>query len=706
MGSTIHPFGGEIVKVETEFCGRTLSMETGRLAFQADGAVLVRYGDTVVLGIAGVSKDPIAGADYFPLMIDYEEKMYAAGKISGSRFIKREGRPSDDAVLVSRLIDRPIRPLFPDGYTHEVQGIAMVLSLDPEIKSDTVAMLAISAAISLTGAPFQGPIGGVRIGLLDGKLKAYPTKTELETSDLDLTVAGTAEAIMMVEAGANEVDEKTMVEALELAHKEIQPAIKLQNELVKKLEVKDREYEPVVIDPDVVAEVEKYLDGKLGKSIIDPNLLERKAKIDEIKEAMYEDLIGDDEEKDRDAYREAFNKAVKKDVRKSILSDGVRPDGRKNDEIRPLSSEVGVLPLTHGSSIFTRGTTQALNITTLAPMSYAQVIDTMDRDEEKFFLHHYNMPGFTVGEVRRPRSPGRREIGHGYLVERAIMPILPTQEEFPYTIRAVSELMSSNGSTSMASVCSTTLSMMDAGVPITKPVSGIAMGLMSDGDNMVVLSDIQGTEDFAGDMDFKVAGTKDGITALQMDIKVDGLSSELLAQALEQAKAGRAHILDSMIATIAEPRKELAPNAPRIEKVKINPDKIRDVIGKGGEMINKIIDETGAEIDIRDEGLVIISSSNKESIEKAIQWVKDLTAEPEVGKVYTGEVVKVLEFGAFVQIMPGQDGLVHISELKNERVEKVTDVVNEGDTVTVKLVAVDDKGRLNLSMKAVDNDKK
>ena len=706
MGSTIHPFGGEVVKVETEFCGRTLTMETGRLAFQADGAVLVRYGDSVVLGIAGVSKDPIAGADYFPLMIDYEEKMYAAGKISGSRFIKREGRPSDDAVLISRLIDRPIRPLFPDGYTHEVQGIAMVLSLDPEIKTDTIAMIAVSAAISITGAPFQGPIGGVRIGMVDSKLIPYPTSSQMAESDLDLTVAGTSDAIMMVEAGANEVDEKTMVEALELAQKEIQPAIELQKELMQKLNVTEREYETVEIDPDVVAEVEKFVDGKLGKNIIVQNMKERNEKIGEIKEAMFEELVGDDEEKDRGAYREAFNKLVKKDVRKSILQDGVRPDGRKNDEIRPLSSEVGVLPLTHGSSIFTRGATQALNITTLAPLSYAQVIDTMDRDEEKFFLHHYNMPGFTVGEVRRPRSPGRREIGHGYLVDRAITPILPSQEDFPYTIRAVSELMSSNGSTSMASVCSTTLSLMDAGVPIKKPVSGIAMGLMSDGDNMVVLSDIQGTEDFAGDMDFKVAGTEDGITALQMDIKVDGLTSELLAQALNQAKEGRAHILESMTATLPEPREDLAPNAPRIEKVKINPDKIRDVIGKGGETINKIIDETGAEIDIRDEGLVIISSSDKDSIEKAKQWVKDLTTDPEVGKVYTGPVVKVLEFGAFVQIMPGHDGLVHISEMKEERVEKVEDVVKEGDTVTVKLVAIDDKGRLNLSMKAVSRDEK
>ena len=706
MGSTIHPFGSKLVSVETEFCGRTLTMETGRLAFQADGAVLVRYGGTVVLGIAGVSPDPMPGADYFPLMIDYEEKMYAAGKISGSRFIKREGRPSDEAVLTSRLIDRPIRPLFPDGYTNEVQGIAMVLSLDPEIKADTIAMLAVSAAIKMTGAPFAGPIGGVRIGLIDNKLVAYPTVSELENSDLDLTVAGTAEAIMMVEAGANEVDEKTMVEALELAHESIQPAVKLQNELLSKIDMEEREYELVTIPEEITKEVDDYLKDKLGKNVIIKNLKEHKAKVHEIRQQMLEDLIGDDEEKEKNHhnYREAFHKAIKKDVRKSILSDGVRPDGRKSEEIRPLSSEVGVLPMTHGSSIFTRGTTQALNITTLAPLSYAQVIDTMDKDEEKFFLHHYNMPGFTVGEVRRPRSPGRREIGHGALVERAIRPILPNQEDFPYTIRAVSELMSSNGSTSMASVCSTTLSLMDAGVPIAKPVSGIAMGLMSDGKNQVVLSDIQGAEDFAGDMDFKVAGTEDGITALQMDIKVDGLSSELLGKALAQAKKGRLHILDSMKETIAEPRNDLSPNAPRIEKVKINPDKIRDVIGKGGETINKIIAETGAEIDIRDEGLVVISSKDKESIDKAIQWVKDLTADPEVGKVYTGPVVKVLEFGAFVQIMPGHEGLVHISELKEERVEKVTDVVNEGDVVSVKLVAIDDRGRLNLSMKAAARD--
>ncbi|MDX1765339.1 MAG: polyribonucleotide nucleotidyltransferase [Candidatus Saccharimonadales bacterium] len=705
MGSTIHPFGGEVVSVETEFCGRKLTMETGRLAFQADGAVLVRYGESVVLGVAGLSKEPLDGFDYFPLMIDYEEKMYAAGKISGSRFIKREGRPSEEATLTSRLIDRPIRPLFPDGFRNEVQGIAMVLSLDPEIKTDTIAMLAVSAAIKMTGAPFAGPIGGVRIGLVDNKLTPYPTTSEMAKSDLDLTVAGTADAIMMVEAGANEVDEKTMVEALELAHKEIQPAIKLQNELMKKLGVEEKEFTTDQIDEEIVKEVDAFLKDKLGKNVRNKNMKIRKDKLSAIKEEMIEKLVGDDEEKDAKAYKEAFSKAEKKDVRRGILEEKVRPDLRGPEDIRPLSSEVGVLPRTHGSSIFTRGATQALNITTLAPLSYAQVVDTMDSDMEKFFFHHYNMPGFTVGEVRRPRSPGRREIGHGALVERAIRPVLPNTEDFPYTVRAVSELMSSNGSTSMASVCSSTLSLMDAGVPISKPVSGIAMGLMSDGKEFVVLSDIQGTEDFAGDMDFKVAGTEDGITALQMDIKVDGLSSELLAKALDQAKKGRIHILESMTATIPEPRDDLSPYAPRIEKIMVDPDKIRDIIGKGGETINKIIDETGAEIDIRDEGLVVVSSVDGESIKKALQWIEDLTAEPEVGKVYTGTVVKVMEFGAFVQIMPGKDGLVHISELEEGRVEKVTDVVNEGDTVTVKLVAIDDQGRLNLSMRAVNRDK-
>lgn len=693
MPSTINPFGRDIISVETQFCGRKLTMETGRLAFQADGAVLVRYGDSVVLGIAGVS-DPVPHLDYFPMMIDYEEKMYAAGKISGSRFIKREGRPSEDATLVSRLIDRPIRPLFPKGYKNEVQGIAMVLSLDTEVRPDIVAMLAVSAAMNLADIPFDGPIAGVRIGLVDDKPFAYPSTSDQKKSDLDLVVAGTEDAIMMVEAGASEVDEETMVKALELAHESIKPAVALQNELAKKVGVTKTPFEPDASNEDVEKQVADFVKSKITEAAGN-----REAE-DKLKDELLEKFVGEDEEIDPKPYKEALEAEIKKEVRRGILEEGKRPDGRKNTEIRTLSSEVGVLPNVHGSAIFTRGTTQGLNITTLAPLSYALMIDTMEKDEEKTYFHHYNFPGFSTGEVKRPMSPGRREIGHGALAERALTPVMPSIEEFPYTIRTVTEIMSSNGSTSMAAVCSSTLSLMDAGVPIKRPVSGIAMGLMSDGkDKNVILSDIQGAEDFAGDMDFKVAGTERGITALQMDIKVKGLSPELLSKALNQAKEGRATILKSMLETLPEPRAEIAPTAPRVETIKIDPDKTRDVIGKGGETINKIIDETGVEIDIRDEGLVMISAVDKNSIEAAKKWISDLTAEPEVGKIYEGVVVKILEFGAFVNILPGRDGLVHVSEMAEEHVKDPNDIVSEGDKVSVKLVAIDDQGRLNLSMK-------
>lgn len=702
MGTTINPFGKEIIKLETEFCGRPLTIETGRLAFQAGAAVTVTCGETVVLGIATAADHARPDMDYFPLSIDYEEKMYAAGKISGSRFIKREGRPSEEAILTARLIDRPIRPLFPKGYQHEVQGIATVLSLDPEVKADTIAMIAVSAALMLTGAPFDGPIAGVRIGLVDDKLVAYPATSDIARSQLDLTVAGTADAIMMVEAGAKEVSEDTIVEALELAHESIQPVIKLQLELAQKVGVTPQEYEVGGIDEAIVAEVDEFLKGKMGAKLITPSLEERNDAIHALKEELVEAITakhGDEEDFDDDPYKEAFAHAMKKEIRRSIVEDGIRPDSRKVEEIRPLSSEVGVLPRTHGSAIFTRGTTQALNVTTLAPLSYAQIVDTMEDDKEVTFLHHYNMPGYSTGEVRRLGSPGRREIGHGHLAQRAIQPVIPSIEEFPYTIRAVSELMSANGSTSMASVCSTCMSLMDAGVPIKKPVSGIAMGLISNGDNPVILSDIQGAEDFAGDMDFKVAGTADGITALQMDIKVHGITKEIMSKALAQAKAGRAHILEHMLSTLPEPRKNISKYAPQVETIMVNPDLVRNIIGKGGEMINKIIDETGAEIDIRDGGQVMISAPDKTAIDAAMKWVKELTAEAEVGAIYDATVVKIMDFGAFVEILPGKEGLVHVSEMADERVENVSDIVSEGDKVKVKLVAIDDRGRLVLSMK-------
>jgi polyribonucleotide nucleotidyltransferase len=712
MSETINPYGKKIIKVETEFCGKTLSLEVGRVGFRTSASVVARYGDTVVLGTAMVGK-PLQGFDYFPLSIDYEEKFYAAGKISGSRFIKREGRPSDEAVLIGRLIDRPIRPLWPKGYRNEVQGVATVLSMDPSFRPDMVAMIAMSAAFMLTGAPFEGPVAGVRVGMTeDGKYQAFMSLEELDNSKLDLVVAGTKDAIMMVEAAGREVTEDEVADALEFAQKAIVPAVELQNELIKQIGVTAQEYDLTLPDADIQKTVDGWVEGKLGKALRAP-YPERNAMVNELKEALHTDFadkIGEDYATLKTEYDEAFQMALHKDVRKGIVEDGERPDGRKLTEIRPLSSEVGLLPRAHGSAIFTRGMTQGLNIVTLAPLSYAQMIDTMEKNGERRYMHHYNAPGYTVGEVRRLGSPGRREIGHGYLAERALAPVLPEEADFPYTMRSVTEIMSQNGSTSMAATCSSCLALMDAGVPIKAPVSGIAMGLMIDGDKPYILSDIADAEDFAGDMDFKVAGTSKGITALQMDMKVHGLPVDILKQALMQGKEGRAHILEHMLTTLAEPRKEMSPYAPRVESITINPEKIREVIGKGGEMINKIIAETGAEIDIKDDGTVFIASPDKKSIDGAIQYIRAITAEPEVGKIYKDvPVVNVMDFGAFVQILPGKDGLVHVSEMSEERVEKPSDIVKEGDKVTVKLVAVDDRGRLQLSMKAAArelNDKK
>lgn len=700
----INPYNKPIVLVETDFCGRKLSLEVGRVGFRTSASVIARYGDTVVLGTAMMSDKPITGMDYFPLSIDYEEKMYAAGKISGSRFIKREGRPSEEAILIGRLIDRPIRPLWPKGYRHEVQGVATVLSTDPTFRPDMIAMIAMSAAFMLTGAPFDGPVAGVRVGYdKDGKLSAFLSAEELSKNKLDLVVAGTAEAIMMVEAGANEVSEDEVAEALKFAHEQIQPAIALQKELIEKVGVTKREFELSLPSEDIQKEVDAFLDGKMGEKLRAP-MAERHQRMHELREAMlahFEEKLGEEFAALKNEYADAFASAANKDVRKGILEDGVRPDGRNFTEVRPLSSQVGFLPRAHGSSIFTRGLTQAMNIVTLAPMSYAQLIDTMERDEEKRYMHHYNAPGYTVGEVRRLGSPGRREIGHSALAERAVLPVIPDVDVFPYAIRSVTEIMSQNGSTSMAATCSSVLALMDAGVPLKAPVSGIAMGLMVDGDKHVILSDIADAEDFAGDMDFKVTGTSNGITALQMDMKVHGLPVETLKEALLQGKEGRAHILEHMLSVIAEPRKELSPYAPRVESIKINPDKIREVIGKGGETIQKITAQTGAEIDIQDDGTIMIASPDGASIEKAKEWIQNIVAEPEVGKIYVDvPVVSVMDFGAFVQILPGKDGLVHVSEMKEERVEKPSDVVKEGDKVTVKLVAIDDRGRLQLSMKA------
>ncbi len=693
----IHPFGGKTRSFTTEFCGRELTIETGKMAFLADGAVTVKYGDTVVLGTAVMSNSPRAGVDFFPLMIDYEERMYAAGKISGSRFIKREGRASERATLAARLIDRPIRPLFPKGLRNDIQAVATVVSLDPEQQTDIVAMIAASAALLISGAPFEGPVAGARVALINDKLVAMPTNEQLEDSKLDLTVAGTKDAIMMVEAGANEVDEATMIEAIELAHQAMQPVIELQSQLAAAVRPRMKDYELVTANTEIVEKISEYMKPKLGPAVRHEDQYLRHDAIRNLEREAH-DQFGLDY--DADQIEQAFGKVIDKEIRRAIVEDGKRPDGRETTEIRPISSQVGLLPRTHGSALFTRGTTQVLNITTLASTSYAQLVDTMEEDTTKRYMHHYNFPGYSTGETRPMRSPGRREIGHGALAERALLAVIPAVEDFPYTIRTVSEAIASNGSTSMASVCGSTLSLMDAGVPLRKPVAGIAMGLITEGDKVVILSDIQGAEDFAGDMDFKVAGTDDGITALQMDIKVRGITPQIMKDALAQAKVGRAHIMGKMMEVLDAPRTEMSEFAPRIDKLMINPDKIREVIGKGGETINKIIAETGVEIDIEDNGLVMIASTDQEGAKKAIEWIKGLTEDPEVGAIYTGTVVKLMDFGAFVNIAPGKDGLVHVSQMADERVEKVTDVVSEGDTVQVKLMEIDSQGRLNLSMKA------
>ena len=702
--SIINPSGKDIISVTTEFCGKPLTLEVNRVGFRTTASVLVTYGDTVVLGSAMVGSRPVQ-MDYFPLSIDYEEKMYAAGKISGSRFIKREGRPSDEAILIGRLIDRPIRPLFPKGYRQEVQVVSSVLSMDPSFRPDMVAMIAASSALMLAGRPFDGPVAGVRVGRVNGEFQAFMNSEDRDASDLDLVVAGIESGITMVEAGANEIAEDVLIDAMKWAYEAIQPAIKLQKELEQKIAPAVQDYTLILPNEEIQTAVDAWVEGKIGEKLRKP-YPERNEMVNELRWAFHEAMaekIGDEYDAVHDEYDEAFTMAIHKDVRAGIVKDGLRPDGRKLDEIRVLSSEVGFLPRAHGSSLFTRGVTQGMNIVTLAPLSYAQMVDTMEvNDGERSYMHHYNAPGYTVGEVRRLSGPGRREIGHGYLAERALMPVLPSPEEFPYAIRSVTEIMSQNGSTSMAATCSSTLALMDAGVPLKAPVSGIAMGLMMDGDTAYVLSDIADAEDFAGDMDFKVTGTAKGITAVQMDMKLHGLPVDVLAEAIKKSTPGRMHILEHMLTTLAAPREALSPYAPRIEKIKINPEKIGAVIGKGGEVINKITAETGAMIDIKDDGLITVASNDTASIERALEWIRGLTEEPEVGKVYTGTVVTIKDFGAFVNIMPGTDGMVHISQLSDARVERVEDVLQEGQTVKVLLTGIDERGRLSLTMKGVD----
>ena len=700
--------GKDIIRVSTDWLGRELSMEVNKVGFRTTASVIVRYGDTVVLGIAD-SGEVNPNLDYFPLSIDYEEKYYASGKISSSRFIKREGRPSDEAILIGRLIDRPIRPLFPKGYRNECQVVTTVLSMDPAFRPDAVAMLAASAALMLTGVPFDGPIAGLRIGLDEqDNFRAFMSRSELEQSRLDLFVAGKTDKVMMVEAGANEVSEDTLADAFAWALEQIKPALDLQLELRDLVQPEVQSYQLVTPDEQIAEQVESYLSDKLPDDLR-VTYAERNPQIAEIKQAMLEYFQADYDEAtwpERQAdYLDAFDKVMHQNVRQGIIERGVRPDGRQLDEIRPLSSEVHLLPRTHGSSLFTRGLTQALNIVTLAPLSYAQLVDTMEvTDGERRYMHHYNAPGYTVGEIKRLGAPGRREVGHGYLAERALLPMLPDKEDFPYAIRSVTEIMSQNGSTSMAATCSSCLALMDAGVPLKRPVSGVAMGLIVDGDRHFVLTDLADQEDFAGDMDFKCTGTTEGITALQMDMKVHGLPVDILRDALKQAKQGRAKILTHMLRTIAEPRAELSPYAPRIEKLLVNPDKIGSIIGKGGETINKITSETGVEIDIDESGLVTFAGTDGEKMQRAIDWVKGLVEEPEVGKVYTGTVVGLKDFGAFINILPGVDGMLHVSKIAERRISSPDEVLKVGQKVRVKLTLIDDKGRLSLTMLGVKQD--
>lgn len=686
----------------TEWAGQKLSIEVGQLAKQASGAALVRYGDTVVLTAAVGSKKPRPG-DFFPLTVNYEEKMYSVGKVPGG-FLKREGRPSDKATLTARLIDRPIRPLFAEGFRNEVQITSTVFSVDQDCSPEMAAMLGSSIALCISDIPFDGPIAGVDVGLIDGKYVINPTPEQFEKSDINLTVAGTYEAINMVEAGAKEVSEEAMLEAIMFGHEEIKRLCKFQEEIVQAVGKEKREIELFVSDPELEAEVKTASEAKMKTAIKTEEKKAREAAIEDVKEEILETYKAKELEDEAAVLAEVAHilEMIEKDeMRRLISQDKIRPDGRKVNEIRPLSSETGLLPRVHGSGLFTRGQTQALSICTLAPLREHQIIDGLGTEEYKRFMHHYNFPQFSVGETGPRRAPGRREIGHGALGERALQYVIPSEEEFPYTIRLVSEVLESNGSSSQASICGSTLAMMDAGVPIKAPVAGIAMGLVKLGDDYTILTDIQGMEDHFGDMDFKVAGTKDGITALQMDIKIDGLSRQILHEALEQAKEGRLHILEHLNATIAGPRETLSPYAPKIVTLSIKPEKIKDVIGPGGKQINNIIDETGVKIDIEQDGTVYVASQDEEMNKKAIQIIEDIVREVEVGEIYTGKVRRIEKFGAFVELFKGTDGLVHISELAHERVGKVEDILKLGDEVKVKVIEVDHQGRVNLSRKAL-----
>ncbi|WP_394120537.1 polyribonucleotide nucleotidyltransferase [Planococcus donghaensis] len=686
-----------------DWAGRELQVEVGQLAKQANGAALIRYGDTAVLSTATASKTP-KPLDFFPLTVNYEERLYAVGKIPGG-FIKREGRPSEKATLTSRLIDRPIRPLFPDGFRNEVQVISMVMSVDQDCPSEMAAMFGSSLALMISDIPFGGPIAGVIVGLIDGQYIINPTNDQLEKSSINLTVAGTKEAINMVEAGAKEVSEEIILEAIMFGHEEIKKLIAFQEQIAAEVGKDKTDIQLYELDAELTSSLKEAVEAELNAAVQINEKQARNEAIDEVKSramASYEE--SDDAVKKQAG--QILDKMVKDEVRRLITDEKIRPDGRGPSEIRPLSSEVGILNRTHGSGLFTRGQTQAMSICTLGALGDVQIIDGLGIEDTKRFMHHYNFPLFSVGETGFLRGPGRREIGHGALGERALEAVIPNEKDFPYTIRLVAEVLESNGSTSQASICASTLAMMDAGVPLTAPVAGIAMGLVKKGDNYTVLSDIQGMEDYLGDMDFKVAGTAKGITALQMDIKIDGLSREILEEALEQAQIGRIHILESMLATIAEPRTTLSKFAPKIIMVKINPDKIRDVIGPGGKVINKIIDETGVKIDTEQDGTIFISSVDEEMNAKAKAMIENIVREAKVGEYYEGKVKRIEKFGAFVELFPGKDGLLHISEIQEERTKEVEDVLKMDQIVQVKVIEIDRQGRVNLSRKIVLKEQK
>lgn len=697
----------EIKRFSATLAGRELIVETGLLARQANGSVTVRYGDTVVLATATMSERKAQGIDYFPLMVDYEEKYYASGKIKGSRFIKREGRPSDEAILTARLIDRTIRPLFDERMRNEVQVVVTVLSIDQENDPDVVAIIAASLALGISNIPWAGPVAAVRVGKVEASLLVNPKIEQFPASQVDLVVSGTEEKINMIEAGAKELPDNEMVEAISLAFKEIKQICAFEKDIISQIGLEKAEIELTTPSAEFTQEIVTILKEKnLSDAFYTKDKKEQRAKMKEIKEAAEKfvaEKYADDPEigKRRAELDLIYENTLNEILHDRILEKDERPDGRALDEVRPIECRVGLLPRTHGTGLFTRGETQALTVATLGAPGAEQTVETMELEEKKRYMHHYNFPAYSVGEVRPNRGPGRREIGHGALAERALDPMIPSKEDFPYTIRLVSEVLSSNGSSSMASTCGSTLALMDAGVPIKKPVSGIAMGIVVKDGKHKVLSDIQGPEDHWGDMDFKIAGTKDGITALQMDVKIDGITPKIIAQVFEQAYKNRMHIMEKILGAIEAPRTELSQYAPRIITITINPDKIRDVIGPGGKMINEIIDNTGVEIDIEDSGMVFITAENAEAGQKAKQWIENITREVKPGEIFKGKVTRILNFGAFVEILPKQEGLVHISEMADYRVAQVEDIVKVGMIVPVKVKEIDKQGRINLSMKGL-----